>query len=47
MAVSKEERDLSPRILVFITRPEDEKKLESVFDAMQEVYKRQALQPGP
>lgn len=35
MAVSKEERDLSPRILVFITRPEDEKKLESVFDAMQ------------
>lgn len=33
MAVSQEEKLLSPRMLIFITRVEDEKRLEEVFDA--------------
>lgn len=33
MAASQEEKSLSPRMLIFITRVEDEKKLEETFDA--------------
>lgn len=34
MSIPLEEKSSAPRLIVFITRPEDERKLEDIFDTM-------------